>query len=276
MGHGPGRPRAAAACWSPASKLRFRKPETLRLFALERLAESGSAEATRRAYASYFRQLAEEAGAVSTGGTRGFGRIVSKPSNRPGGGHGGGLPTMTGQLRWISPSPCGRIGMPGGANEVRWPTSTDCWRLSTPPRTPSGGPGRCWWQRTWRPTRATCADLPWAREAVRAFASQADVPGRACALTALGSALGGEGALHEAARISADAVAAAQRLCDDVLIARALNRQHFVTARRGDAEHAEALVAARDRSRSRGPRPYHTRRHPRRSSGYGVSAWGDR
>ena len=47
---------------APLPESRFRQLETLRLFALERLAESGAAESTRRAHASYFRQLAEEAG----------------------------------------------------------------------------------------------------------------------------------------------------------------------------------------------------------------------
>jgi ATP/maltotriose-dependent transcriptional regulator MalT len=81
--------------------------------------------------------------------------------------------------------------------------------------------------------------VPWAREAVRAFGAAGDPRGRTCALIALGSALGGQGALTEAGRVITEAVAWAERLDDDVLAARALNRQHFVAARHGDQVRAE-------------------------------------
>jgi predicted ATPase/DNA-binding SARP family transcriptional activator len=225
----------------PLPESRFRQLETLRLFALDRLAESGSAESARRAHASYFGQLAEEAGRNIYGRDE---RVWQDRLEAE-------QPNLDAALTWAADHDW---SMAVDLAVALWPYWDAGWGergavayldgLLTVADFSTDPERRAWALVVAADMAANQGDarraVPWARQAVQAF-GPGDARGRACALTALGAALGGEGALHEAVRISAEAVAATQRLGDDVLVARALNRQHFVATRRGDQALAEVL-----------------------------------
>jgi predicted ATPase/DNA-binding SARP family transcriptional activator len=225
----------------PRPESRFRQLETLRLFALDRLAESGSAESARRAHALHFRRLAEEAGRHV------YGRDEHMWQDRL----DAEQPNLEAALAWAADHDC---SIAVDLAVALWPYWDAGWgergavayleRLLTAADFSTTPERRAWALVVAADMAGNQGDarraVPWARQAVQAFGSD-DARGRAHALVALGSALGNEGALHEAAQVCADAVASAQRLDDDVLVAHAVNRQQFVAARQGDQALAEAL-----------------------------------
>jgi predicted ATPase/DNA-binding SARP family transcriptional activator len=227
----------------PSPDSRYRLLESLRLFALERLVEAGAAETARRAHAAYFRQLAAEAGA------RVFGRDERDWQRRL----EVDAQNLDAALDWAADHDW---ALAVDLSVALWPYWDAGWGeraavayldrlLAAAGSSPADPERRAWALIVAADLAANQGDarraVPWAREAVEAFGPDGDERGRACALVALGSALGGEGALHEAAEVMAGAVAAAERLGDDVLAARALNRQHFVAARHGDQRLSEEL-----------------------------------
>jgi tetratricopeptide (TPR) repeat protein len=221
---------------------RYRLLETLRLFALERLADGGALEDTRRAHAAYVEGVAAEAG-----------RQIRGPDERV----------------WIE-----RLDIEAANVEVAlafaaehdwtlavdlavalWPYWDAGWgeraavayleRLLARPMPPGEERRYAWANLVAADMAANQGDarkgVPWGREALRVFETVDDEYGRACASVALGAALGGEGGLLEAAALLAGASDEARRLGDDVLAARSFNRRHFVAARMGHHREAEDL-----------------------------------
>jgi predicted ATPase/DNA-binding SARP family transcriptional activator len=218
---------------------RYRLLESLSLFALERLADSGAVESARRAHASYSRMLAAEAGRHIYGTDE---RLWQRRLEVE-------APNVEAALAWAAADDW---SLAVDLAVALWPYWDAGWgergavayldrllAVTDPPDREK----RAWALVVAADMAANQGDarkaVPWAREAVEAFGPDGDARGRACAMVALGAALGGAGALREAAEVIAEAVVAADRLGDDVLAARALNRQHFVAARHGD----QALAA---------------------------------
>ena len=221
---------------------RYRLLETLRLFALERLAEAGAVETTRRAHATYVRAVAVEATAHIRGPDERvwLARLDVEAAN------------VEVALAWAAEHDW---GLAVDLAVALWPYWDAGWgeraavayldRLLAEPPPPGEDRRYAWANLVAADMAANQGDarkgVPWGREAMRVFEAVDDETGRACAAVALGSALGGEGALLEAAAMLTEATAVAQRLGDDVLAARALNRRHFVAARMGDHEEAASL-----------------------------------
>jgi predicted ATPase/DNA-binding SARP family transcriptional activator len=225
-----------------AAESRFRLLESLRLFALQQLADSSALESAGHAHASYMWRLAAEAarhiyGPHEVTWQR---RLKTESAN------------LEAALTWASEHDW---SLAVDLSVALWPSWDAGWgerkavaylaRLLSVDDQAAEPDKRAWALTVAGDMAANQGDarraVPWAREAVRVFGPTGDVRGRVCALTALGSALGGQGALHEAAEVIGQAVIAAERLGDDVLVARALNRQHFVAARHGDQVLAEEL-----------------------------------
>ena len=229
----------------PASTSRYRLLETLRIFALARLTDAGQLVAARRAHADYFQRLATAAGAASYGPDELVwrGRMEAEE------------PNLQAALAWTA------------ANEPRrgmrlavalWPYWDMRWgereavahleRLLSDPELAGADRLRAWGLTVAADLAANPGDarrsLPWAHEAVDLFRRLGDEDGLACALVALGSALGNQGALDEAGVALDEAMASARRRDDAVLEARILNFLSFVATRRGD--HALAAALSRD------------------------------
>ncbi len=224
---------------SPES--RYRLLESLRLFALDRLAESGAIDATRLAHASYIKSLAAEAGRSIYGpDERHWQRCLELEA-----------PNVETALAWAAENDW---SMAADLAVALWPYWDAGWgergavayleALLAVPSSPDPE-RRAWALVVAADMAANQGDarkaIPWAREALRAFENHGDERGRARALVALGAALGSGAALQEAADVLAEAITAAEHLHDDVLAAQTLNRQHFVAARKGDHQLAEAL-----------------------------------
>ena len=229
----------------PAATSRYRLLETLRIFALARLTDAGQLVAARRAHADYFHRLATTAGAASYGPDELVwrGRMEAEE------------PNLQAALAWTA------------ANEPRrgmrlavalWPYWDMRWgereavahleRLLSDPELAGADRLRAWGLTVAADLAANPGDarrsLPWAHEAVDLFRRLGDEDGLACALVALGSALGNQGALDEAGVALDEAMASARRRDDVVLEARILNFLSFVATRRGD--HALAAALSRD------------------------------
>jgi predicted ATPase/DNA-binding SARP family transcriptional activator len=221
---------------------RYRLLETLRLFAIERLAETGELDEIRRAHAAYLRDVADEAG-----------RRVHGPDERI--WHGRievEAPNLETALAWAAAHDwCLAVDLA----VALWPYWDAGWGeraavayleglLAQPPRDDHR---LAWAYMVAADMAANQGDarksVPWARRAVRMFDNlpdgQDDERGRCCSLVALGAALGSEGTLEEAAAVLAEATEIADRLGDDTMAARSLNRRHFVAARQGDHAAAE-------------------------------------
>jgi predicted ATPase/DNA-binding SARP family transcriptional activator len=229
----------------PASTSRYRLLETLRIFALARLTDAGHLVAARRAHADYFWRLATTAGAASFGPDELLwrGRMDAEE------------PNLQAALSWTAANEP-RLGMRLGV--ALWPYWDMRWgereavahleRLLSDPELAGADSLRAWGLTVAADLAANPGDarrsLPWAQEAVDLFRRLGDEYGLACALVALGSALGNQGALDEAGAALDEAMASARRRGDAVLEARILNFLSFVATRRGD--HALAAALSRD------------------------------
>ena len=193
----------------PAPTSRYRLLETLRLFALSALADAGVSRWPRGAptpstSGAWRRRRARR----PTGRTSRCGEAGWRPRS----------PTST--PRWRGPP----THDPARACELAvalWPYWDMRWgerdggRLpgapARPPRTLAGDDRlRAWGLTVAADLAANPGDarrsLPWAREAVDLFRRSGDEHGLACALVALGSALGNQGALDEAAVVLDEAM----------------------------------------------------------------------
>ena len=201
--------------------------------------------ATGRAHADYFHRLATTAGAASYGPNELVwrGRMEAEEPN---------FQAALGVDRGERPRRGMRLAV------ALWPYWDMRWgereavahleRLLSDPELAGADRLRAWGLTVAADLAANPGDarrsLPWAHEAVDLFRRLGDEDGLACALVALGSALGNQGALDEAGVALDEAMASARRRDDAVLEARILNFLSFVATRRGD--HALAAALSRD------------------------------
>jgi predicted ATPase/DNA-binding SARP family transcriptional activator len=228
---------------SPRSS-RYRLLETLRLFALDRLADLGLEHSTRRTHAEFFLELAEQ-GSGELYGTREQAwrrRLeIEEPNLHAAlawtGDHD---PTLALRLavamwpywevRWRERQGVGYIERLLG-RDVEFPTDVRAWAL-TAAAAMGGNAGEA---------RAT---VPRATAAVEAQRAAGDELGLAEALAALGLALGNQGRLDDADGVLAEGLHVARRVGDLQLLARLLDRAGFIAGRRGD--HARAAEVNRE------------------------------
>jgi predicted ATPase len=214
---------------------RYRLLETLRLFALDRLRESGEMDMVHRAHADYFYRLADDVGRHLYGPDERARRaeLDAEEAN------------LHAALRWAAsnePALALRFAV------ALWPYWDMKWgeRHAVPyleellfrPDLDVPVQDRAWGLVVAADLAANPGDArkahPRATDAVAAFRSLDDERGLAYALVALGSAAGNQGALDEADVALDEAMAIARRLGDAVLDGQLLNYVSFVAARRGD------------------------------------------
>ena len=224
------------------STSRYRLLETLRLFAVERLADAGGVDATRLAHAVYLRELAERAEPQLYGPDERLWRTRLELEE----------PNLHTALTWaIDHDPAVAMQLAVALWrywDVRWgerhgvaylaqllalddaDLTEDLWAWGfTVAADLAGNPGEA--------RQATS----WGRQAVRRFRQLGDERGLASALMALGAALGNQGAMRDAEATLAEAMELARRIGDDFLIARALSAMSFVAYRRGDHRRESQL-----------------------------------
>jgi predicted ATPase len=214
---------------------RYRLLETLRLFALERLQESGELGEAHRAHAEYFCRLAAEVGPHLYGPHEQLRRaeLDAEEAN------------LHAALRWAeSHEPALALRLAAAL----WPYWDMKWgeRHAVPylegllfrPDLDVPAEDRAWGLVVAADLAGNPGDArkahPWANDAVAAFRALGDDRGLAYALMALGAAAGNQGALDEADVALDEASAIARRLADPVLDGQLLNYLSFVAARRGD------------------------------------------
>jgi predicted ATPase/DNA-binding SARP family transcriptional activator len=214
---------------------RYRLLETLRLFALERLQESGELERAHRAHAEYFCRLAAEVGPDLYGPDEQARRaqLDAEEAN------------LHAALRWSeSHEPALALRLAAAL----WPYWDMKWGerhavaylegLLSRPDLDVPEQDRAWGLVVAADLAGNPGDArrahPWASDAVAAFRALGDERGLACALMALGAAAGNQGALDEADVALDEASAIARRLGDPVLDGQLLNDLSFVASRRGD------------------------------------------
>jgi len=221
---------------------RYRLLETLRLFALERLQESGEVELTHRAHAEYFCRLAAEAGRHLYGPDERAWRAQLDTEE----------PNLHAALRWAEAH---EPGLALRLAAALWPYWDVKWgeRHAVPylegllsrADLDVSAEEKAWGLVVAADLAANPGDArqahPWATEAVAAFRGLGDEQGLAYALGALGAASGNQGALDEADLALDEAMAIARRLGDPILEGRLLNFVSFVASRRGDHERAAEL-----------------------------------
>lgn len=230
---------------APGGTSRYRLLETLRLFALERLAERGDEERARRAHALFFRDFAAVAGPQLHGpDERAWRRRLDVEE-----------PNIHGALRWgheRDPSVALELGV------ALWPYWDARWleRQAVPylesllsrPDLDCSPRLRAWALTAAAELAANPGEVrqatAWSEQAAALFRELGDELGLAHALLALASAVGNQGALDRADRASEEGLALARRFDEPVLIARLLATASFVAFRRGD--HERALELTRD------------------------------
>jgi predicted ATPase/DNA-binding SARP family transcriptional activator len=220
---------------------RYRLLETVRLFAAERLAESGDEDAALRAHSEFFVALAREAGPQLLGPQEATWRhrLEAEEPN---------LHAALGWARRQDPVVGGRLAV------ALWPHWEARWReaeglrylddvLAASPDLPPA-------ERAWALTAAAAmgADtgearhtVARAREAIDAQRAANDRRGVAEALAALGLAIANEGRLDDAARVLAEGLQVALDIGDPLISARLLDRAGFVAGLRGDHAGAAAF-----------------------------------
>ncbi|MFD2092129.1 BTAD domain-containing putative transcriptional regulator [Blastococcus deserti] len=228
-----------------AAPTRYRMLDTLRLFALDRLAAEGDAEPARGAHARFYLELAERAGARLWG-----------PEER----------SWSDRLAAEEPNLHAALGWSAERDHVQalrlavalWPYWDLTWR---------GGYALAYFTsalgsaddvvpsevRAWALTAmADLAAAPgeardaqrWAGEAVALFRRLGDPAGLGAAQVAVGSALGNEGSLDAAEAALDEAAAIARQSGDLRLAARCWQGRAFVSGRRG--QHALSERFARE------------------------------
>jgi predicted ATPase len=214
---------------------RYRLLETLRLFALERLQETGELQIAHRAHADYFCRLAADVGRHLYGPDERARRaeLDAEEAN------------LHAALRWAErhePALALRLAV------ALWPYWDVKWgeRHAVPyledllfrPDLDVPAEDLAWGLVVAAELAANPGDArkahPWATDAVTAFRSLGDERGLAYALVALGAAAGNQGALDEADVALDEAMAIARRLGDPILDGQLLNYVSFVASRRGD------------------------------------------
>jgi predicted ATPase/DNA-binding SARP family transcriptional activator len=229
---------------APGPSSRYRLLETLRLFALERLAEAGQVERARRAHAEYFLRLAEEGGPHMYGPDERSWRMRLEVEDA----------NLQSALAWAAekdPVLAMRLAVAlWPYHEARWrerqavayleallsrhpdvPVELRAWAL-TAVAVMAGNPGE------------TRRAVPRAVEAVDAFRDLGHERGLAEALAALAAALVSQGRLDEADAAVAEGLPIARRRHDNRLAARLLDAAAFVARRRGD--HVRAAELSRE------------------------------
>jgi non-specific serine/threonine protein kinase len=224
---------------------RYRLLETLRLFALERLGEQGAEAATRRAHASYFLQLAQDAhdrlhGPDELAWRR---RLECEEPNLHtaltwSAEHDPELSLRLSvalwpywDVRWSERHAVAHLEGLLERSDVEFDDALRAWGLAALAEL-SANPGEA--RRSVR----------WAQEAVSTFRRVGDGAGLARSLFALGLAYANGGRFAEADAVLTEGVDLARRLGDDVLLARSLNATSFVATRRG--AYAEAVELNRE------------------------------
>jgi predicted ATPase/DNA-binding SARP family transcriptional activator len=229
----------------PPPAVRYRLLDTLRLFALERLRESGEEEAARRAHARFYLRVLEEAGPRLLGpDERAWARRIEAEE-----------PNLHAALAWATERDhtlALRLGVALWPYwEVRWRERSALAHFTTV--LAAAGEDVPDDLRAWaltamaalgaNPGEARLATVR-AGRAAALFRRLGDVRGLAHALVALGSAQGNEGALDAADRALDEALVLARRLGEGTLVAQALNFRSFVATRRGDLRLADELGRA--------------------------------
>ena len=223
--------------------VRYRMLDTLRLFALEQVADSAQSDAALRAHAEFYLRLLETAGPRLFGpDERRWAKQVEIEE-----------PNVHAALAWAAERDrvlALRLGV------AMWPYWDLRWREGYAVSyftsvLDADGPPVPDALRAWSLT--AMADLVanpgearlatgWAGDALRLFRALGDDHGVAAALLAMGSACGNAGSLDAAESALDEAMALARRIGDSVLLARGLNFTSFVATRRGDHRRAEALT----------------------------------
>jgi tetratricopeptide (TPR) repeat protein len=220
---------------SPAAPSRYRLLETLRLFALDRLAEAGGTEEARRAHAEYYLRLAAEGGPECYGPDEVMwqDRLLAEE------------PNLHAALDWAAerdPALAVRLAV------ALWPYWDVRWgerhaniyveKLLARPDLDLPDDLRAWALTVAADLAANPGDarraVPLAREAVDRFRALADERGLVCALLAAGWAFASQGSLDEAEVAAAEGLARVRRLGDPLQTARALDTVSFVAYRRGE------------------------------------------
>ena len=229
----------------PQTATRYRLLDTLKLFALEKLHESGVEPDARRAHAEYYLQLLLEAGPRLFGPEEeAWARRLEVEE-----------PNLHLALDWAARNDIElalRLGV------AMWPYWDLRWRetFAVPYLTAvigAAGPEIDPSLGAW--TRTAMADLvashgeatlatQWAREAVDVFRPRGETRGLATALMALGAALTNGGDLDAADAALDEALALARGLDDRTLGALTLSFKSLVAGRRGDHRLAEQLGRA--------------------------------
>jgi tetratricopeptide (TPR) repeat protein len=220
---------------------RYRLLETLRLFALERLAELGEEEQARHAHAEFFLGLAQDSRDELIGPREQAWRDRLEVDEA----------NLHAALGWAArhdPALGLRLAV------AMWPYLEVRWRerqgvgyiagvLQTGVEVPPD-------VRAWALTAAAAMGgnagdarltVPLAIEAVDAQRALADDLGLAEALAALGLALGNQGELDEAGDVLAEGLDVARRIGDLQVTARLLDRASYVAGRRGDFARAAEI-----------------------------------
>jgi predicted ATPase/DNA-binding SARP family transcriptional activator len=228
---------------APPGDDRYRLLDTLRLFALDRLRDTGELDAARRAHADFYRALAEQAGPHLHGPAedRWSARLAVEE------------PNLHLALAWAherDPALALELGLAMWPYwEVRWRERFAVDYLVGPLETAEVDDDR----RAWALTEA--ADLAsnqgearlsgqWARRAAAHFRRTGNRDGLARALLAVASACGNAGALDEADDAVAEALGLARELGDGLMVGHGLNFASFVATRRGDHRRAAELSRA--------------------------------
>ncbi len=221
---------------------RYRLLETMRLFALERLAEAEAEDAARQAHAKYFRRLAQDAGRHLYGPDEQAWQSRMELEE----------PNLQAALAWTAEHDPGlalRLAVALGPYwDSRWGDrrAVACFETLLD-GTDDGIPAdlRAWGLAVAADLAAHSGDarrgVPWGTEAVARFRQLGDDRGLAVGLVALGIACANGGGLDDADRALAEGVRIARGLGETVVVARALNFASYVAMRRGDHESTTEL-----------------------------------
>ena len=224
------------------SATRYRLLETLRIFALERLEESGVTSDARRDHADFYSGLADEAANHLIGPDEVLwqSQLEIEEAN------------FDAALAWAAehdPATALRLAV------ALWPYWSLRWKERRAVDYLSELLGRsdldvpddllAWAYAAAGDLAGNAGDarraMPWSTNAVAAFRRLGDEQGLSQALLALGSALGNRGALDDADAALSEALEIARRRDDNLLAARAFDRTFHVAARRGDHQLASEI-----------------------------------
>ena len=228
---------------------RYRLLETLRLFALDRLAEADELDRARRAHTEYFLALAEEGGPQLYGPHEGEWRSRLEVEE----------PNLHAALPWAAehdPVLAMRLAVAVWPYwEARWGERQGVAYIEALLERHGELPDelRAWGLTACAAMGGNAGDArqstPRGLEAVAAFRRLGDELGLGEALSALGQAFGNQGRLDEADRVLTEGLTIARRLDDAELVSHFLDRMSYIASRRGDYARAaeinrEELAAA--------------------------------